>query len=234
MNPSAPGWQAYEASHLPTLLTGSSYTGVFLDNLDLAPTRGESRENNSDGTVQEYSSTGAYQVSVESILATYTAALPDGMLLWANMTEGQNAANNWEAYLPYLDGVMDEAFATGWSGSNNPTTWLARMQRMEQVLGQEKSFLSVTQGSYADTRMQEFGLASYLLAADDNAYFRYASEAHYYETWWYANYASNLGAPLGARYQNWSGVWERDFTCGHVTVNPSTNEGSITTNCPIG
>jgi hypothetical protein len=230
MNPSATGWLAYVASHLPRLTAGSPYTGVFLDNLDLAPTRGQSMETNSDGTVQEYASTSAYQANIQAYLAAYRAALPRGMKLWANMTEGQNTANSWDSYLPYLDGVMDEAFAAGWSGFSDPTSWLAQVQRMEKVLGQGKSFLGVAQGSQNNTPMQQFGLASYLLAADNNAYFRYSNYAHYYDAWWYANYASKLGAPIGARYQNRSGLWERDFACGNVTVNTSSKMGTITTN----
>jgi hypothetical protein len=235
MNPSAPGWQAYMAAHLPTLVAGSPYTGVFLDNLDLAPTRGQREEANSDGSVQEYASISAYQASIESYLTALRAALPDGLKVWANMTQGQNTADDWEAYLPYLDGVMDEAFATGWSGFNDPTSWLAQVERMETVLRQGKSFLGVTQGSKANSQMQQFGLASYLLAADNNAYFRYANYDHYYEAWWYPNYASKLGAPLGARYQKSSGVWARDFACGSVTVYTSTHEATITTNTsPLG
>jgi hypothetical protein len=230
MNPSAPGWQAYVSLHLATLMAGSPYTGVFLDNLDLAPTRGQSREANSDGTAEEYSSTSAYQASMESYLAAYRAALPDGMELWANMTEGQNTANNWDPYLPYLDGAMDEAFADGWSGFNDPASWLAQVQRMEHVLRQGKSFLGVAQGPPANNQMQQFGLASYLLAADKNAYFRYSHHAYYYDVWWYSNYASNLGAPLGACYESSSGLWKRHFACGTVTVNASTRVGTITTN----
>jgi hypothetical protein len=101
---------------------------------------------------------------------------------------------------------------------------------MEIVLGQGKSFLGVAQGSQTNTQMQQFGLASYLLAAGTNAYFRYSNYAHYYDAWWYSNYASKLGAPLGARYQNSSGLWERDFACGSVTVNTRTDVGTITAN----
>lgn len=233
MNPAAPGWQAYVASHLPTLLAGSPYTGVFLDNLDLGPARGQSREANSVGTVEEHASIREYQASVASFLTAVRAALPHGMQLWANMTEGQATADNWNLYLPYLDGVMDEAFAAGWSGFNDPTSWLAQVQRMEEVLDQGKSFLGVTQGPQADSRLQQFGLASYLLAATAQAYFRYANDACYDAAWWYPNYATELGPPLGARHETTSGVWQRDFACGTVSVNTSSNEGTITTNSSL-
>jgi Hypothetical glycosyl hydrolase family 15 len=239
MNPSAPGWQVYMASHLPPLIAGSPYTGVFLDNLDLGPARGQREETNSDGIVPEYSSTSAYQAGVLSYLTVLRRGLADGVQLWANMTDGQDTANDWDPYLPYLDGVMDEAFAEGWSGFKDPTSWLAQVRRMEAVLSQGKSFLGVAQGSRDNAQMQQFGLASYLLAAGDNAYFRYSNYTHYYDAWWYPNYTASLGAPLGPRYQESTGLWRRDFACGSVSVNTSIDVGTITVNsslpgCPEG
>jgi hypothetical protein len=233
MNPAAPGWQAYVASRLPALMAGSPYTGVFLDNLDLAPTRGQSLEVNSDGTVREFSSTSAYRASIESYLTAYRAALPYGMQLWANMTEGQNTAEDWDRYLPFLDGTMDEAFADGWTRFNDATSWLAQVERMEKVLCLGKSFLAVVQGARALTQIQQFGLASYLLGAGNNAYFRYSNSAYYSDAWWYSNYSSKLGVSVGARYQNSSGLWVRDFACGSVTANASTQVGTITTNSSL-
>lgn len=229
MNPSARGWQAYIEAHLAALMVGSPYAGVFLDNVDLGPGRGQRLEANSDGTVEEYSSGNAYQDSVRSVLSAYRDSLPRGAKLWANMTEGADTADSWDPYLPFIDGAMDEAFATGWNGFKDPVVWLAQVQRMERVLGQGKRFIGVAQGSRANTQMQQFALASYLLAANNDAYFRYANYDGYYEAWWYPNYAIRLGAPLGPRYQNASGVWQRDFTCGSVSVDTSTAVGAITT-----
>jgi hypothetical protein len=227
MNPAAPGWQAYVASRLTTVVE-LPYTGVFLDNVDLAPTRGQRLETNSDGTVEEYVSVGAFQASVQSYLAAVRATLPRGKQLWANMTEGQRTADNWDPYLPYLDGVMDEAFASGWNGVNDEASWLAQVRRMEAVLAQGKTFVGVVQGSQHDTQLQQFGLASYLLAADYNAYFRFANDSHYYDAWWYDDYETKLGAPLGARYMNSGGAWQREFTCGTVAVDAVARDGTIT------
>jgi hypothetical protein len=229
MNPSAPGWQAYVTTQLPELMAGSPYNGVFLDNVDLAPTRGQRLEANSDGGVEEYPSIAVYQASVENYLGAVRASLPAGVQLWANLTEGRNTADNWDGYLPYLNGVMDEEFATGWNGFNDPAAWLAQVERMEEVLGQGKSFVAVAQGAESNTQMQQFGLASYLLAVGNSAYFRYSNYDSYYDAWWYPNYASRLGAPLGPRYQNTSGAWQRDFACGRVLVDLSSDIGTITT-----
>jgi Hypothetical glycosyl hydrolase family 15 len=229
MNPAARGWQDYVASRVAGLLSGSPYTGVFLDNVDLAPARGQRLELNSDGTVEEYSSTSAYQTSVQSVLAAYRTSLPGDMQLWANLTEGATTADDWDVYLPQLDGLMDERFATGWNGVSDPAAWLAQIERMEEVLSQGKAFVGVVQGGQSDEQLQQFGLASYLLAAGDNAYFRYANYDSYYDAWLYPNYASRLGAPLRARYQNASGAWRRDFACGSVSVDLSAKVGTIAT-----
>ena len=104
---------------------------------------------------------------------------------------------------------------------------------MEKVLCLGKSFLGVVQGVRANTHLQQFGLASYLLGAGNNAYFRYSYSAYYSDAWWYSNYASKLGVSVGARYENSSGVWERDFACGSVTANAFTQVGTITTNSSL-
>jgi len=230
MNPAAAGWQAYVGLHLADLMARSPYTGVFLDNLDLAPTRGQQRETDSDGTIEEYSSGSAYEASIESYLTAIRLAIPQELSLWANMTEGGNAVDAWDAYLPYLNGVMDEAFGTRWNRANDSDAWLAQVQRMERVLAEGKSFLGVGQGSQTDTQRQRFALASYLLAANENAFFRYANDANYYDAWWYSNYAVNLGAPIGPSYQAGGGVWQRDFACGKVTVDPKAHVGMIDAN----
>src|SRR5690242_19602314 len=117
------------------------------------------------------------------------------MQLWANLTEGSTTADDWDVYLPRLDGVMDERFATGWYGVNESAAWLAQIERMEEVLSQGKRFVGVAQGVQSDVQLQQFALASYLLAAGSNAYFRYANYDSYYDAWLYPNYATRLGAP---------------------------------------
>jgi hypothetical protein len=44
----------------------------------------------------------------------------------------------------------------------------------------------------------------------------------------YANYKDNLGVPLGSRYQQSDGSWRRDFSNGHVVVDPTKHTSSIT------
>ena len=75
-------------------------------------------------------------------------------------------------------------------------------------------------------QMQQFGLATYLLAAGDKAYFRYSNYESYYDAWWYPDYGSRLGAPLGPRYYNSDGAWQRDFACGSVRVDLAGYPGS--------
>ena len=69
-------------------------------------------------------------------------------------------------------------------------------------------------------------MASYLLVADENAYFRYADSDNYREISLYENYSLDLGAALGPRYQDGT-VWRRDFTNGTVLVDPKAKSAEI-------
>jgi hypothetical protein len=62
-----------------------------------------------------------------------------------------------------------------------------------------------------------FALASYLMIAGPNTYFRYANGERYQEAWQYDDFENRLGSPLGPRYQDGE-LWRRDFACGSVSV----------------
>ena len=57
----------------------------------------------------------------------------------------------------------------------------------------------------------------------------YTNDDNYREQWLYSNYDLELGAPLGARYQD-GDAWVRDFANGSVKVNPLTQVATITMN----
>ena len=233
MNPAAPGWQAYFAQQANENGQALGYSGLFLDNVDLTLYRGQHQEANSDGTVQEYATDSAYR----SAMVDYLSAMrqQSGQTpVWANMSNPWDTADFWDPYLPYLDGFMEEYFADRWSGTyTGPSAWEAQIERAEEVLGQGKAFLGVAQGQQSDTARMRFGLASYLLIAQQNASFRYAdatgsASPGYYAAWLYPEYQARLGNPTGPRYQAGS-VWRRDFACGYVTVDVAATTGTIAT-----
>lgn len=233
MNPASPQWQSYVARAARANGSSVGYAGIFLDNVDLSLYRAQHQETNSDGTVREYGSDTDFRQAVQSDLANLRSQV-GSMPLWANMTAGSESASDWAQYLPYLDGVMDEAFVGGWDGSYpTATQWQAELQQVQNTVDSGKNVIAVAQGSQSDTDRMQFSLASYLLAADAPgqglATFRYASSTAYdAAVWTYPPYAAQLGDPLGTRYQQPSGVWERDFACGTVTADPVAHTGTIT------
>ncbi len=226
MNPAAPGWRAYLVQRATENLSSLGYSGIFLDNVDLSLFRARQQRLNSDGVVAEYSSDSTFRTAVVAYLYQLRAATSGS--LWANMTGGSDSASDWDQYVPYLDGFMDEYFIARWSGTYaSATVWENQLRRAESVLAQGKTFLGVAQGTQADLPRMRFAHASYLLIARDGAYFRHAHDSAYYDAWLYPEYEARLGNPTGPRYQS-AGLWRRDFDCGHVTVDPASNVGTIT------
>ena len=98
---------------------------------------------------------------------------------------------------------MLENFATGWptDAGLSDAEWEQQMQMAEQAQALGKTVILVSQGSQYDQQREEFALASYLLVSDGLAYFRYTNQNNYEEIWNYANEKTDLGKPLGPRYQ---------------------------------
>jgi hypothetical protein len=226
MNPAASGWRAYLALRAREQLNRPGYTGLFLDNIDLSMYRAQRQEITSDGAVAEYATNDAYRKATVSALAALRGQLGNAVL-WANLTSGNDTASDWDPYLPYLDGVMEEYFVARWGNTyTSPTMWDIQLRRAETLLSQGKTFIAVGQGGNSDTTRMRFALASYLLVARDQAYFRYADADLYAQTWVYGDYQTRLGNSMGSRYQAGS-LWRRDFACGYVTVDSVNHHGGI-------
>jgi len=84
----------------------------------------------------------------------------------------------------------------------------------------------VSQGRQPDYELQRFTFASYLLISNGSAAFRYANADSYPEVWMYPDYNVKLGSPVGPRYPE-GDAWRRDFSQGHVLVNPRTGHAEI-------
>ena len=228
MNLANPGWRAYAKQRLVADFTSLGYDGFFFDNLDLSMFRLQ-RLTNSDGVVREITSDSAYREAYIGYLAVLSEAVRPAGVFWGNMTSDPHTGSSWNAYLQYLDGGMYEAFATGYDKPLSTSKWNGDLTQAEWALANGKGILGVSQGLKGDTKKQTFGLASYLLVTNGtNAYFRYAKAAQYGEWWQYGNYDVSLGQPTGKRYQVGT-AWRRDFACGYVTADPTTQTGKIVT-----
>jgi len=231
MNPGDPGWRAFAWSRLKYIKDTWAYDGIWLDNVDLDLSRALSGVTNSDGGVKEYGTQEQWQQAVEGWLAGLRAAVGDNYPVWANLVGGGLGATSWDPYAPYLDGAMDESFAVNWIDKwRTPEQWQGQEQRAQRWLNMGKGLVMVGQGPRDDTNRLDFTLASYMLVANDTAYFRYTRFDTYYEQLWlYPEYdtARALGTPLGTCQATAPGVWRRNFTHGYVEVDPNRHTGKL-------
>lgn len=223
-----PGWQAYFVARLIERQNGTSWSGLFLDNLEASLAAIQ----NSGLASQKYSTDASYQAAVISFLQYLqnNYSTPYGRPIVANIVAKREDATFTE-YMRYLSAGMKECWAVDWGSQeyNTESKWLKDLTAAEETQAQGKHIILVAQGDKADTARQKFAFASYLLISNGKAAFRYGNDDIYNEIWMYDNYRLNLGTPLGARYQTGS-VWRRDFANGYVTVDPISHAATISAN----
>ncbi len=223
MDPGHAGWRTFWLLRAQQAQEELNWEGVFMDNVDATFQRFR------DDAPAAYPSEASYQAAVLGFLEyAYTAYFqPQARPLYANVIAAQ-ALDDWLRYLPYLDGVMDEAWAMDWSaGYLSPEDWEDHLARAEAIQAAGKSLLLVSQGAQADAGRQQFAFASYLLISNGRAAFRYADSDHYREVWLYPNYGVSLGAALAPRYRD-GRLWRRAFEKGTVSVDPEAHTATLT------
>lgn len=234
MNPASPGWRQFFIERLRRFLDGDSvtpalgYDGAFLDNVELSLDKVYRDLHNSDQAVLEFADDEAYRAAWQRFLAEVDHAFRPRWPIWANLIAGGEDHQSWEPYLAYLDGGMNESFATGWPDAPlSAEHWDADLRQAEAVLAMGKGYLGVAQGGDSDD-LQPFALASYLLITDGReSYFRYLRRSDHRYLRPYENERVAPGAPLAPRYRQPDGTWRRDFSDGFVTVDPATRRARI-------
>ena len=224
MDPGSEGFRAFWLERARELQETYGWDHIFLDNVEAS----RSKMVRDGRKLAKYPDDESYQAAVVGFL--------DYIRLNYFEVQGKEVYGNivsldeervFDDYLQHLDGVMLESFATDWGdGYRSPDEWEEQMLRAENALAQGKTLILVAQGEQDDLELQNFTFASYLLIANGNAVFRYTNTESYRELWLYENYDFGIGKPLGDRYVD-NGVWRRDFSNGHVTVNPATHEAEI-------
>lgn len=226
MNPGSAGWRAFMLSRLKQRMFGDEtspplgYDGIFFDNIELNLYKDMQQLVTSDGATQEYRSHEEYRAAWLGWLAAMRKGLGTSVPLWGNLISGQNRSDEWNDYLPYLDGGMNEAFATGYHVLS-PEEHTNDLLQAEYVLAQGKGFYANGLERQQGVDLQPLALASYLLVMQPGApiYFRHTRYDESYADWrTYPNYDVRLGQPLGPRYPTANG-WRRDFSHGYVTVD---------------
>ncbi|MEK7324837.1 MAG: putative glycoside hydrolase, partial [Chloroflexota bacterium] len=224
MDPGNPGWRAFWLERARQNQEEYDWDGVFADNAEA----GLGKRRLWGALPAAYPDDASYRSAITGFLEyLYTSYFqPEGRLLQANII-ALDDGGAWLEYLQYLDGAMDESFAMGWSDDYlSVVQWEAEVSRAEETQALGKHVVLVSQGDRDDAERQTFAFASYLLASNGRASFRYADNEAYREVWLYSNYQLDLGAPLGPRYRAGS-VWRRDFTQGSISVDPVNKTAAI-------
>jgi hypothetical protein len=229
MDPGNAGWRQFWVTRALEMQQLFGWNGVFIDNVEASL----AKHQNAGRTLKLYPTDASYQTAVLGFLQyMYTGYFhPQGRPLYANIISIKNVST-WFAYIPYLDGAMQEGWAVDWSsGYLSQSYWLEDLALAEQTQAMGKQAILVSQGASNDSARQAFAFGSYLLVMNGKASFRYGDDKVYNEAWLYSNYNVDLGAPLGARYQS-GNLWRRDFTNGYVSVDPINHTADISTTPP--
>ncbi len=224
MDPGNPEYRSFWLERAKEMQAEFGWDGLFIDNVEASRTKFTSR----GISLAAYPSEFSFQAEVEGFLAYIEQGYskPEGKPILANIVSVADYAV-WFKYIGYLNGAMVELFATSASEKRlEPADWEQQMRVVEQTLGDGKQLILVSQGRQADKDLQRFAFASYLLIANGNASFRYANADSYVEPWMYPDYSFRLGGPLGPRYRA-GNSWRRDFSNGHVIVNPQKGQAEI-------
>jgi hypothetical protein len=227
MDPGNQGWRNFFVTRLLETQQQKGWSGLFLDNVEASLS-----EIQGDGLASaRYPDHASYQVAVRGFLQYLyqNYSLPYDRPVVGNIIARQDDAT-WYSYLQYMSGAMQERWSVAWSFIDyvSESKWRSDMVLAEQTQSQGKYVILVAPGNKADANRQNFAFASFLLISNGKAAFRYADDDLYTEVWLYNNYNVNLGDPLGARYQTGTS-WRRDFTGGHVIVDPVNRTATILT-----
>jgi hypothetical protein len=223
MDPGNPGWNTYFLEKVSGFQKDPIWKGVFLDNVDASLGRFDSQSI----LTKRYPDDKSFQDAVAGNLAVLSDELHRNQkTLIANITFLRQP-ETWFSYLAHLDGAMLEAFAVDWDdGYISEAEWLNQLDIAEATQAQGKTIILVAQGDSDNKNRMLFGLASFLLINEGNAYFRYSNDEAYRKVWWYPEFELDLGQPLGPRYKE-NNVWRRDFEKGRVTVDPLKHRAEI-------
>jgi len=227
MDPGNAEYRAFWLQRARALQEQYHWDGFFLDNLEASL----SKISSTGIVTAKYPDDESYQVAIEGFLKYLRQNYfePRRQPVLANIISIKDW-KVWLRYLQYLDGAMIEAFAVDWSTDYlSPSAWESELDAIDKALLQGKNLILVSQAEQPDPDRQQFALASYLLIANRNAFFRYADSGGYRKVLLYENYSLNLGEPLGPRYKKGSS-WQRDFANGYVLVNPRTHRAEIKLN----
>lgn len=212
------------------ILSSGLWDGVFFDNLwqsiSWLPS-GDEIDLNGDGVAESQEVVDEkWREGMNKILKR-TKDLAPGKIIVGNGVGGWNI----KPYYKNINGVAIEHFhkANWQEAMANYFFILEKSQRPPVTILNSNT---ENTGRRDDYKKMRFGLTSALLG-DGYFSFDYGDQAHS-QLWWYDEYSSFLGKPLGQAYnikdkstEPKEGVWRRDFKNGIVLVNATLESQTI-------
>lgn len=226
MDISKSSYQNRWASNVLADLRAGPWDGVFMD--DTNPTIKYHYE--PDEVQSSMDTDREYQQATESALANIAPKIRDeGFLVVPNFGAWGEYSDEINAWLPYVDGGMDEMFLKWGNSAGEGYAWSGRWKdqldnlKLTQKLG--KDYIAITHSDNNDAKAARYGFATTLLGSKGRASFSLHHE--YSSENWFNFYSTPIGSPVGGATKDSNGVWRRDFSDGLVLVNPNDSAREV-------
>lgn len=222
------GYQEYWSNTVTAELVKYAWDGVFIDDVLFAVS-----EHHPGLKMKQYQTDIAFQTANKSMLnVVQTKLKAAGKMSIGNMTGALNAPGQWNEYLKYMDGALDEWWLVNGPGDyNGGHLWHSEMAEAASAAKMNKLILVQPHSSESDAKGYYYALASYWLVNDGNVSFseQPVADGYYLPYTWRPEYEWNMGKPLGAYDSVGTNFkyYRRDFTRTVVIVNPQIANISI-------
>jgi hypothetical protein len=230
-------WRSWEASQVTAVFKQYGFDGVDVDNMGWGATQNYTDQVPvNPATHKKYTTDQWLQESVQTLNAI-KAAVGTKFVMFNGLTTGADYSVTKILATSKADGGMAEEFLRGATSpiTKYPTAavWLENLQMMTDMASRGKYFFAWTKTWTNGTSAQiaawnTYAEATYLLGKGTHSYYDFlptTSTSRIAVP--YSDEEAALGSAKSA-YTVSGGVYKRVFQHGTVTVNPSTDQASIT------
>jgi hypothetical protein len=220
-------------ANVSAVLRTNHLSGVFIDNV-LGDLSGWSQGR----FPVKYANDSAWEGAMTSFVRHVGTALRrQGFFVAVNAYKPYpDDASWWRRIAPYTSALTTEYWQQNPNNVSELYTadapsWTGHWEYWQQLIAIAQragsSFFGIQYGDTGDTRLMQYGRASFLLGWNGKrgAYFFNPTVA---ADPWQQAWTVDVGAPLGSRYRVGAG-WRRDYTGGTVVVNPSATKSQTFT-----
>jgi hypothetical protein len=215
-------------ANVSTFLRANGLSGVFIDNV-LGDLSGWSQGR----FPTKYANDPAWEDAMASFVSRVGPALQrQGFFVAVNAYKPYpDDISWWRRIARWTDGLTDEFWQQNPNDvrqlyTSDAPSWTGHWDYWQQLVGVAQkngsSFFGISYGDTSDTRLMQYGRASFLIAWNGRggAYFfnPLAAADPWQEAW-----TADIGRPVASRYRVGSG-WRREFSNGTVVVNPSSTK----------